>query len=335
METSEKPLVSVIIPCYNYENYLKDCIESILLQTYSNWECIIVDDGSTDNTEEVGKQLSNSDKRIQYFSQANSGPTIARNFGLSKAKGEFIQFIDADDVIEHKKFESQLMVFEKNQTADIVYSSVKYFRANDRTKLYDDITLEGSKPWMPNCSGKGDIMIEALLKGNIMVISSPLVRKSLFEKFGAMSEDLYFNEDWELWTRFAMGNAAFYFDNSSNTLALVRVHESYSKDNFKMYIYGLLACLKMKKNIKGWKFKRILIPKINYHKRIIDEKLIFLLKTDKEKAVERSLFIYGLTGSSRYSLYAILFRYFPVWFCYCYSRFVFLIRKLKNVIIYA
>lgn len=335
MDPHTQPLVSIIIPAYNYALYLPECVESVLKQTYSNWECIIIDDGSTDNTKQVAEKLCNTDKRIYYFLQKNSGPTVARNFGLSKAKGEFIQFIDADDLIESKKLEIQLAEFEKNPDCDIVYSSVRYFRANDRTKLYNDITLEGSLPWMKNLSGKGDIMIKALLKGNIMVISSPLVRRSLFEKFGAMSEDLYFNEDWELWARFAMNIAKFQFVDKPGTLALVRVHESYSRDNFKMYIYGLLACLKLNKNIKGRKYRRIMVPKVNYHKRIIDERLIGLLKTDKEEAIERSLFIYKLTGVDRYSLYAELFRYFPIWICYSYSKFVFLIHKLKNEIIYA
>lgn len=212
---------------------------------------------------------------------------------------------------------------------------MKYFRDGDRTLLFDDITLEGSCPWMKNLSGKGDIMIQALLNGNIMVISSPLIRKSLFNNFGAMSEDLFFNEDWELWARFALGNANFYFDNSPNTQALVRVHQSYSTDNFRMYIYGLLACQKINKNIHGWKYKRIMIPKINYHKRIIDEKLISFLRTDKKKAIDTALSISKLTGLRRYSIYAKLFASFPVWFCYLYSRFIFSIQKLKNVIIYA
>ncbi len=94
-----QPLISVIVPCYNYGDLLKDCIGSLFAQTYSNWECIIVDDGSTDNTRMVAEELVQKDKRISYFLQSNSGPTVARNYGLSVAKGEFIQFIDADDLM--------------------------------------------------------------------------------------------------------------------------------------------------------------------------------------------------------------------------------------------
>jgi hypothetical protein len=188
---------------------------------------------------------------------------------------------------------------------------------------------------MKNLSGKGDTMILALLEGNIMVINSPLVKKSLFDRLGTMSSDLFFNEDWELWTRFVIGGAYFQFDDSADTLALVRVHKSYSKDIFKMYAYGLLACLKINTSLSGMKYKRIMIPKINYHKRIIDEKLIELLRLDRVKAIEKVEFISTLTGIKRYSLYQVLFKSYPVWFCYLYSRFVFIIHKLKNVIIYA
>ena len=335
MGNSVQPMISVIVPCYNYGDLLKDCIASLFAQTYQNWECIIIDDGSIDNTKIIAEEFVQKDKRISYFFQPNSGPTVARNYGLSLAKGIYIQFIDADDLIEPRKFEIQLSCFEKKSECDIVYSSVKYFPSSDKTKRYDDITLEGSKPWMKNLSGKGDKMILALLEGNIMVINSPLVKKSLFDRLCTMSSDLFFNEDWELWTRFAIGDAYFQFDDSLDTLALVRVHESYSKDIFKMYAYGLLACLKINTNLSGRKYKRIMIPKINYHKRIIDEKLIELLRLDRVKAIAKVEFIATLTGIKRYSLYQVLFKSYPFWFCYLYSRFVFIIHKLKNVIIYA
>ncbi|HEY0030056.1 MAG TPA: glycosyltransferase family 2 protein [Bacteroidia bacterium] len=331
----EQSLVSIIIPCYNYALFLPQSVESLQKQTYENWECIIIDDGSTDNSREVAESLAKSDLRIRYYLQSNAGPTVARNLGLSKANGSFIQFLDADDLIEAEKLEKQLALFAKQPECDIVYSGVKYFRSGDLTKLYDDISLEGSRPWMKKLSGKGDVMVEALLRENLMVIHSPLFRASLVERFGKMDEELYYNEDWELWARFAINGACFLFDESPGTQALVRVHESYSKDNFKMFVYGLSACLKLGSLLKDKKFKRIMVPKIAYHKRIIDEKLIALLRHDKKAAVEKSLLVEKLTGIKRYKLYTKMFNSYPVWICYLYSRFVFIIHKLKNVIVYA
>jgi len=328
------PKVSIIIPSYNYALYLPQSIGSIINQTYTNWECIIIDDGSTDNSKEVVEQLVAKDNRIKYVLQSNSGPTVARNHGVKLATGEFIQFLDADDLIEKKKLEKQIALFNQNKDFDIVYSGVKYFESSNPSKLYDNLDLK-SEPWMKNLSGAGDVMITELLKGNIMVISSPLVRKAVFEKLGDMNEVLQYNEDWELWARFAIGKAKFYFDNSDETQALVRVHNSYSTDSFKMYAFGLFACLRLNESVKGRKYKKIMIPKINYHKRVIDEKLIELLRADKKKAIEWVLFISILTGLKRYAVYKTLFALFPVWFCYLYSRFLFIIHKLKNVILYA
>ncbi len=334
MERAEHPLISIIIPNYNYGDLLKECIESLFSQTYTNWECIIVDDGSTDNSKEIAQHLCAKDSRVKYFVQQNSGPTVARNYGLKLAKGEFVQFLDADDLLENQKLEKQLAIFKLYNDSDIVYGGVKYFSASDPVKRYDNLDLK-SGSWMKNLSGSGDVMILQLLKENIMVISSPLVRRSLFERLGNMNELLRFNEDWELWARFAIGNAKFRFDGSAGTNALIRVHKSYSTDNFGMYMHGLKACLLLNESINGYRYKEILIPKINYHKRILDEQLIQLLRTDKEKAIKWSLNISNFTKIKRYSVYVILFKFFPVWFCYLYSRFVFIIHKLKNVIIYA
>lgn len=334
MEGVKQPLISVIIPCYNYGRFLNDCINSLLSQTYQNWECIIVDDGSTDNSLEVAHSLSAKDERIKSFSQNNSGPTVARNKGLKLAKGEFIQFLDADDLLEDQKFEKQISIFQQQQNCDIVYSGVSYFNTSKPSELYDNIDLT-SGPWMKNLSGKGEVMILELLNRNMMVISSPLVRKSLFDKNGYFDETLSYNEDWELWLRFALKNVTFYFDNNSHTKALVRVHESYSTDNFKMFVFGLMACLKVNKGLSDRKYKKIMIPKIYYHQRVIDEGLIKTLSSSKSKAIEQSTDIYKKTGLSRYAIYAKLFKYCPIWICYLYSKIVFLVHKLKNTIIYA
>lgn len=331
---SSNPKVTVIIPSYNYALYLPESIGSVINQTYENLECIVIDDGSADNTKEVVEQISAKDNRVKYYRQSNSGPTVARNYGLKLASGEFIQFLDADDLIEKSKLEKQIAIFNKNIDVDIVYSGVKYFDSSNPSKLFDNMDLK-SGPWMKNLSGSGDIMIMELLSRNIMVISSPLVRKSVFEKFGNMNELLQYNEDWELWARFAIGKAKFYFDNSTDTRAIIRVHSSYSTDNFKMFAHGLKACFLLSEKIVGRKYRKIMIPKINYHMRIIDEKLIKLLSTNKEKAIENSLQVYEHTGVGRYLMYSKLFNNFPVWFCYLYSRFLFIINKLKNVIVYA
>jgi len=314
--------------------FLPDSIGSIINQTYQNWECIIIDDGSTDNSKEIIQEFCDKDSRINYFLQVNSGPTVARNYGVRLAKGELIQFLDADDLLEKSKLEMHVAAFNRDPDCDIVYGSVKYFTTSNPSKFYDSLDLK-SGPWMKNISGSGDVMIMELLRGNIMETSSPLVRKLLFDRLGTMNEELFFNEDWELWARFALGNAKFCFNDSIGTLVLRRAHESYSKAVFKMWSSGLKVSLLLNEKVKDYKYKKILIPKINYHKRIIDEELLEMLLVDKKKAADYALQVYTQTGVKRYLRYSKLFNVAPYWFCYLYSKFVFLINKVKNIIIYS
>ena len=95
-----RPLISIIIPVYNAEVYLKECLESIKNQSYSNFEVLIVDDGSLDNTSKISKQYEKEDNRFKYLYQDNAGPSVARNTGIKQSKGEYIWFVDADDWIE-------------------------------------------------------------------------------------------------------------------------------------------------------------------------------------------------------------------------------------------
>lgn len=107
-DQTEKTGISVIIPVYNAEKYIERCINSVVAQTYNNWEMIVINDGSTDNTENIIREKAKADNRIQIYSQNNQGAGIARNNGISKATGEYIVFLDADDYV-NKEYFSLLM----------------------------------------------------------------------------------------------------------------------------------------------------------------------------------------------------------------------------------
>src|SRR6185295_252898 len=94
------PLATIIIPAYNYGHFIAQSIESVQAQTYSNWECIIVDDGSTDDTANVVRKFTEQDERVKFFKQRNQGLAAARNTGIANSSGEYVQFLDADDLIE-------------------------------------------------------------------------------------------------------------------------------------------------------------------------------------------------------------------------------------------
>lgn len=123
---SEQPLISVIVPVYNVEKYLRPCVESILEQTYKNIEVILVNDGSTDKSKAICLELAEKDKRISYYEKANSGLSDTRNVGLEKATGDYILFVDSDDLLSFNAIES-LYKLCKKYNADIAVESICHF----------------------------------------------------------------------------------------------------------------------------------------------------------------------------------------------------------------
>lgn len=229
------PEISIVVPCYNYGHLLAETLDSVRTQTFENWECIIVDDGSTDNTEEIVSMFAGKDKRFKYLFQQNNGPSIARNTGIRAATGQFVQFLDADDLIEQGKLEAQLRCFRENPYADIVYGDVRFFSTGKpQERRYS--MLDDNKPWMPMASGSGKEVLKCLLVANIMVISSPLMRKSVFDTCGVLDETLIWFEDWEFWLRCALQGKYFYYLQSNESMVLVRYHDgSLSRSQIKMF----------------------------------------------------------------------------------------------------
>lgn len=118
-------LISVIVPCYNQAQYLDECLQSVLDQTHQNWECIIVNDGSPDNTEDIAKKWVEKDSRFKYLHKENGGLSSARNAGIEIATGEWILPLDADDKIGSQYLELAEKEFEKGYT--IIYCEAEFF----------------------------------------------------------------------------------------------------------------------------------------------------------------------------------------------------------------
>ena len=122
-------MVSIIIPCYNQAAYLPKAIVSLQSQTYENWECIVVDDGSTDNSAEVVNNAALKDTRFRLIQKQNGGSASARNMGLKASNGEYIQFLDADDYMDCHKLEMQISLMQ-DQTIDMSYTAFKHCYSN-------------------------------------------------------------------------------------------------------------------------------------------------------------------------------------------------------------
>jgi len=189
------PLVSIIIPTYNRYDLLLGAIESIKNQTYKNFEIIIVDDGSIDKTCRL-----QSDKSVVYLHQKNKGPAAARNSGVKLAKGEWIAFLDSDDLWCREKLRLQMDFVKENSEYNIFYTDEswirngKYVNKKKFHKKYHN--------WIyPQC-----------LKLCFVGISTLLIKKNLWKKFGGMDETMPVAEDYDLWLRLAAENKFFYID---------------------------------------------------------------------------------------------------------------------------
>jgi glycosyltransferase involved in cell wall biosynthesis len=185
-----------------------------------------VDGGSTDNTAEIVNRFVVADKRFRYIHQDNLGVSSAKNTGIRNTTGEFIQFLDGDDLLQKKKVENQILAFRENPEIDIVYSDVRFFDEGKKDLLR--ASLPGNKPddWLPHVSGRGEAVLKHLASINFLVTHSPLLKREVIGKAGYFDESMFALEDWDFWLRCAFQQAYFHFRDSENGLALVRVHTS-------------------------------------------------------------------------------------------------------------
>lgn len=243
------PLVSVIVPTYNYAHVLAQALDSVRSQSFQEWECIVVDDGSTDKTEEVVELHAQQDPRIRYIRQANQRQAVARNTGIKNSAGTYLQFLDADDLIEPKKLELQVAYLEQHPEVDIVYSGARYFTNEDpqeRLVSRHHPMWEDGEDWMTGVSGTGSDILPQLLRNNIMVISSPLFRRRVIDAVGFFDVTLRAVEDWYYLVNCASKGFTFQHKDFENSRSLVRTHPlSWSTDESRV----LRATIDMRKLI--------------------------------------------------------------------------------------
>ncbi|QTR46425.1 glycosyltransferase [Thiothrix litoralis] len=189
----DKPLVSVVIPTYNHAQYLGRALQSVFDQTYNNWEAIVVDNHSTDNTDEI---LSNFiDPRIVVLKVNNNGIiAVSRNAGINVAKGEWIAFLDSDDWWTKDKLEICLQ-YPNNQN-DIIYHDLEII--SDQPRYFRPKLI---KSWQT----KKPVTIDLLTRGNALATSSVTVRKRLLEQVNGMNENraMVGSEDYNTWLHIA------------------------------------------------------------------------------------------------------------------------------------
>ncbi|MCK8600206.1 glycosyltransferase family 2 protein [Desulfoferrobacter suflitae] len=235
------PLVSVIIPCYNQARFLPEAVESIQDQTYQNWECLIVNDGSTDDTAEVAAGLAAADRRVRHLNQFNAGLSSARNRGLKESRGWLIQFLDADDRLEALKLETHTSWLENHREIGIVYGEARYF-TNENPELREFGLLGPNRPWQADEPWIGKLwacampLLQTVIEQNIMAVNCALICREVFESVGGWNESLGALEDWEFWTRCLFRGIRFQYLDAEDSKALVRSHSaSMSRDFYRIH----------------------------------------------------------------------------------------------------
>lgn len=188
-----KQLISVIVPCFNQGEFLSDALQSVSDQTYSHWECIIIDDGSTDSTEAVSKKWCSKDERFAYYKKKNGGLSSARNLGLSKTRGKFLQFLDADDFLRPKKFQISLKEISRRSNGKESIAVTDFLMYFDEAKQYQPAY----------CRLEQEIFsYYTILFQWDETFSIPIhcafFDKELFKSF-RFPEDLRAKEDWIMW----------------------------------------------------------------------------------------------------------------------------------------
>lgn len=190
-----KPHVSIIMPTYNSSRYLLESVHSILNQTYDNWELIIVDDGSTDNTYQLLEPYLNN-RKIKYIKQQNQGPAAARNKGINIADGELIALLDADDIWDYKKLEYQCAEIGKKEDTIVLTSIIRFV---------DDLNDLGFRTDPPCFENNDQYLNELLLLSDSRMANffSILAPKYALLEVGLYDQTLKTAEDWDLWLRLA------------------------------------------------------------------------------------------------------------------------------------
>lgn len=235
-------LVSIIVPTYNSAQFIEACLESVFAQTYPHMEVLVVDDGSVDNTRQVLAPYIADDK-IQYFFQQNQGPAAARNLALRHARGEFIAFLDADDLWLPDKLEKQITVLQKNPDVGMMYSDSEWFGEEWERQLANSRKLREGDLRKAEYFRRGDIF-KVLLAHNFIPTMTVLVRHSILKKTGPFLEKIggerfSYGEDFELWLRITrICNVEFNLHKSVKR----RVHPSQITAN-KKYGYRQLCIL--------------------------------------------------------------------------------------------
>lgn len=288
------PKVSVIIPTYQSVQFVQKTIESVLAQTYRDYEVIVVDGGSTDGTREV---LNSYGSRIQVITQNGKGISNARNVGVLASKGEYVAFVDSDDLWLPDKLQFQVKFLDKKPSiVGMIYSDAFLFPEKG---IYKFSPLANKRAFQIGKPHRGKVLRQLFME-NFIPASTVMVRKLCFKRVGLFDESLMVCEDIDMWMRIA---ECFEVDYQDVVLAKIRLHEGSLTKNRERHLLSKIALRdktvrRMPYLLKGFDLKTI--DRI-YYKMYLLLGIEYLLKHDLENAKKefreyKKLYPYNLSA---------------------------------------
>lgn len=251
-------VVSLIVPCYNQAQYLEKALQSVLNQSFNRWECIIVNDGSLDSTEEIALDWCKRDSRFIYFKKENGGLSSARNAGLRISKGDYIQFLDSDDLLAPDKLFLSIKLFDEDNTLDVVITDYN---------MLDSKNLQIKPPTynISNVYFNFDTILNQWDLNFTIPIHCALFKKSSIGSL-KFNEILKAKEDWLFWVQFFKKYHNVTFINQQ--LVSYRLHEkSMTQSASHMVESQSLALVLIKEELSTAQYELFLLNRLNFYKQ--------------------------------------------------------------------
>jgi glycosyltransferase involved in cell wall biosynthesis len=221
------PAVSVITPAFNAAAFIRETLDSVRAQSFADWELLVVDDGSVDETVEIVRTYRREDPRVHLLRQVNLGPSAARNHGMREARGSFLTFLDSDDTWEPEFLASQLEVFRLHPETALVTGAAR-FRGGP---------LNG-RPTRSFTPGYPTLTLRDIIADDRAVFIMTIFRRAVFETIGGLDEAQHRSEDYDFWLRAAA--AGFVFRRNSRPLGFYRIRDGSLSQNTVAMLRGIL-----------------------------------------------------------------------------------------------
>jgi glycosyltransferase involved in cell wall biosynthesis len=278
------PIISVIIPVYNSEKTIKSTVDSVLNQTFKNFELIVINDGSTDSTLEIISQIN--DHRLKVFSFENAGGNVSRNRGIKQAIGEFVSFLDADDIWTPDKLASQFKALQGNADAKVAYSWTDYIDENGK------FLVSGN-----HINVNGDVYERLLVSNFLENGSNPLIYREALVELGGFDESLKAAQDWDMWLRLA---AKYSFTCVPAVQILYRVSANSLSANLARQEKACLQVLESAYHAKPSVSKNIWnLSLANLYKYLVCKALQEPFSRQKSIAAARFLWLFFINDAAR------------------------------------